>query len=404
MMMKKAMALLGVIGMLGGCASSELVDESAQPAALTPINETQVFSLELTHQVGLSTNGAGQGQPMRTSLSSISVPYSPFAPGVQLFSREGVNYFPSGKTAWMAYQATGRVWTTQLEGEVQSNSLPTAQGVFYVGTSKGKVYGLSLLTGEVMWTQQLSSEVLSLSVQEGRLFARTADGVLTALLLESGKSLWVYQRDLPKLMLRGVSQPAVMQGRVYLGNDAGRLSVLELASGKLLADLSLATSSGFTDLARMSDIDATPQLLADGQLLVQVYQGQLLALDAKTGRAAWELTISSNETAWVEDGRFIYLVSADSEVYKIDAATGLQIWKNDALRFRYLGQPILLEAVLYAVDKAGFIQAFDSQTGELIGRLTLGEALQYPMAVVEGALLVATRSGSFYRLKVKAKE
>jgi outer membrane protein assembly factor BamB len=402
--MKKILALMAVMSGLVGCASSELVDETAQPARLTPIEETQVFSLELMHQVGLNRASHQQTQAMRAQLSSIPVSYSPYASGVKLFSHEEVNYFPSGQSDWVAYQQKGVLWQTTLEGQVEANSLPTPAGLFYVGTSKGKVYGLSLLTGEVMWSQQLSSEVLSLSVQANRLFARTADGQLQAMNLDQGKVLWSYQRDLPKLMLRGVSQPLVLQNRVYLGSDSGRLSVLELTSGKLLADLSLATSSGFTDLARMSDIDAAPQALVDGHILLQVYQGQLLALDAQTGRAVWELPISSYSQAWVDQGRDIYLVSSDSEVYKVDAATGLQVWKNDALRFRYLGQPILLDGVVYSADKAGFIHAFNSQTGELVGRLTLGESLQYPMALMGQSLLVAIRSGSFYRLKVKAKE
>lgn len=401
--MKHWLTGLGMGLLLGGCASTELIDETARPAVLMPIEEKKTFELEAAYQVGLGASRLSDIQPMRTLLSSIPKSRAPFAPGVRVMSAQGLHLFPSAPNRWMAHQDGQVLWQKDLEGEIQANSA-SESGVFYVGTSKGWVYALATQTGELRWKIQLSSEILALSQEASRVFVRTSDGQLSVLKPENGERLWHFERELPKLLLRGASAPLVIDNRVFLGGDAGRLSVLDLQTGRLLADLSLATSTGFTDLARMSDIDAPPAKLADNSLLVQVYQGRVMALDAQSGQVRWDHEISSYLPAWIEAGREIYLVSDRSELIKIDARSGVVLWKNDQLRFRYLGRPILNDGVVYAVDKQGYLHGFDATTGELVARLNLADALHYPLASEGSALLAVTRQGAFYKIGIKTKQ
>jgi outer membrane protein assembly factor BamB len=89
---------------------------------------------------------------------------------------------------------------------------------------------------------------------------------------------------------------------------------------------------------------------------------------------------------------------------KIDARSGVVLWKNDQLRFRYLGRPILNDGVVYAVDKQGYLHGFDATTGELVARLNLADALHYPLASEGSALLAVTRQGAFYKIGIKTKQ
>ena len=73
----------------------------------------------------------------------------------------------------------------------------------------------------------MSSEVLSVPQTDfEKVIVQTADGNVTALAASDGQSLWIYDRSVPVLTLRGTSTPAVQQGVVVAGFSSGKLTGL----------------------------------------------------------------------------------------------------------------------------------------------------------------------------------
>ena len=66
-------------------------------------------------------------------------------------------------------------------------------------------------TGQVRWRAQVSSEVLAPPTASSQVVvARTGDGKMFGISLATGKRLWIYDRTVPVLSLRGTSSPVIV--------------------------------------------------------------------------------------------------------------------------------------------------------------------------------------------------
>ena len=82
---------------------------------------------------------------------------------------------------------------------------------------------------------KVSSEVLALPTgANGVAVIRTVDGRVYVLDADSGKRIWIYDRTVPLLTLRGNSAPVIHNGIVITGSDSGKLAALTLKTGTVL--------------------------------------------------------------------------------------------------------------------------------------------------------------------------
>src|SRR5690606_26136777 len=225
-------------------------------------------------------------------------------------------------------------------------------------------------TGEVQWRAQVSSEILSPPLRSGGVVVvRTNDGKVFGLSGVTGERLWVYDRTVPALTLRGTSAPAIAAGAVIAGFDVGRVAALDLGTGRLLWETSVATARGRSELERMVDIDSDPVIL-DGVIYVTTYQGQLAALQLETGRILWSRAVSSH-TGFTADDNHIYLTDADSHVWAFDRYTGGVAWKNEKLHARMATGPASVGDYVVVGDLQGYLHWLRKEDGEFAARTQL---------------------------------
>lgn len=148
-------------------------------------------------------------------------------------------------------------------------------------------------------------------------------GIATMAAPAKAELLWQFKGDKP---VKGAA--AIAGGRVFFGDDGGKVHGLDAASGK--EQWSFKTGAG---------IEATP-LVLDGSVIIGSSDAFLYALDAATGALKWKYEtgdkiLGGANHAKSPDGKSAWILvgSYDSHLHCVDAATGKAVWKHGTDNF-----------------------------------------------------------------------
>lgn len=257
-----------------------------------------------------------------------------------------------------------------------------------VGTSEGHVLAFSSDKGKELWHAQVTSEVLSPpQLHDNIAVVRTLDGKVFALDGTNGRRLWVYNRSVPTLTLRGTSTPVITGQTIIAGFDGGRLIALDLKTGRELWGVTVSESRGSNDLERMVDIDATP-VVSDGVIFVCTYQGNLVALQLDTGRELWRKKLSSYAGLSVDKNN-VYITDEESTLWAFNRDTGDTVWKQVKLHARGVTAPALLDNYLVVGDSMGYLHWLKKDSGKFVARTKFCDKRIIVKPVVVGKFLYA---------------
>lgn len=284
-----------------------------------------------------------------------------------------------------------KLWEINLELPI-SAGLAAGEGLLVVGTSTGYLVALNAQDGVEKWRVALSSEILSMPrIHRGMVLARTGDGKLTGLDARSGKKLWTIERSVPALSLRGTSAPAVVSDVVVAAFDNGTVAAFQASTGKQGWDIRTAVPKGRSEIERMVDIDADPQIFEDSVYVVG-FQGKVVAIDIRSGKPRWNKEMSSFSGLAV-DKDTVYVSDAQSYIWALDRQTGSSLWKQTQLKARNITAPVLTEKYLAVADIEGYVHWLDRKTGEFTNRIKVAEKVLSPLIMVNNVLLVQAESG-----------
>lgn len=295
------------------------------------------------------------------------------------------------------------LWTTNLERDViarLSGGLTASYGKLFIGSENGEVIALDSESGEELWRQSVLGEVLSKPTTENNLvLVHTSRGVLEALDSETGKQAWTISTEVPNLTLRGESSPATVSGGVFWGTANGRLAAAIVARGQLIWQQPIGVPKGATEIDRLVDVDSSPIIL--GSMLYSVgYNGQLVAIDLRSGAPAWKRNYSS-AMDMATDGAQLYLVTDKDHLAAVDVRSGTEIWTNELLENRLLTSPELIDGYLVVGDSEGYLHWLDTATGEFVSQQLVNDSgfAVGPIALDDG-YLITTRNGNIRKLKI----
>ena len=267
-------------------------------------------------------------------------------------------------------------------------------GLLVVGGLEGEVHAFDAGSGAERWQAQVSSEVISApAIADGIVVVRTDDGRVFGLNAADGSRHWVYDRaTVPALSLRGNAAPRIADGVVYAGEDSGKLVALRLSDGNVMWEQTLAPGEGRTELARLQDIDGGIAV-ADGVVYAAGYQGMTAALIADSGRPLWTHPLSSYTGVALASTQ-IYVIDADSEVWALDLRTGASNWKQDGLKYRWLGEASTVGDAVVMGDLEGWVHWLAASDGKFAARVRLSKhAIQAAPLVVGDTVYVEDIDG-----------
>lgn len=200
-------------------------------------------------------------------------------------------------------------WKYEL-GAAISGAPVYYENKIYIGQQGGEddFYCLDASTGKLVWKQNVGWVWGSAAVSDGLVFIPGIDGYVNCLDADTGHIVWRFRTDKSVC-----SEPMVMGDCVYFGSWDDFLYKFDKRTGKLIWKYAGGgTDSGVTigfdgklvlPGAGMTCIDDTtteilwkPDLTgstngtpaySDGQVFISMWAGQLIALDANTGKMNW---------------------------------------------------------------------------------------------------------------------
>lgn len=253
---------------------------------------------------------------------------------------EGRIYGASGHGAVVALDpASGqRLWEKNLGIPVRAS--PTAaQGKVFVAAIDGKTYCLSGVDGTEIWSvrglPQTASLILNVSpaVEGDLVVVPYPSGDLVALKVSDGTPVWSESlsrtRSTSQLTsLSDAARPVIADGVVFAVGHAGRMVATSLATGERLWSLNVASTQ-------------MPWVAGDTVFVVDT-SGKLLAISRKGGKIRWTASLPGGST-WSGPtlaGGTLWLASNKGQLVGVDAATGRVTGQQD------LGDPVYVAPVV----------------------------------------------------------
>lgn len=296
---------------------------------------------------------------------------------------------------------TGKTrWSTRT-GCNLSGGASVSDHVVLVAGQAGELIALNESNGQILWRARTTSEVLANPAgSTGIALVKSIDGKLTAYSMQDGHLLWQVSQTEPTLILRGSSAPQVKGEQVVAGFANGNLINVNLLQGTEHWQQTIATPQGNFAIQRMIDVDADPIILND-RVYVATYQGKISALDLYSGRIYWEKGISSY-TGIAADSEQVYVTDAKSHVWAFNARTGQINWHQAQLESRNITGPVLMGNYIVVGDQEGYLHWLCKQDGRFIARTRVNRSpiLATPVVDFSQTLYVLTKNGylATYRL------
>ncbi|MFC7332245.1 PQQ-like beta-propeller repeat protein [Rhodocista pekingensis] len=304
-------------------------------------------------------------------------------------------------------EATGRkIWTANMLREDQSGDalgggVTFHDGRLYVTTGFGEVVCVEAADGKVIWRQRIAGPIRSApTVADGRVFVVTIDNQFVVLNAENRVLQWVHTGILETAALLGGASAAVDGDQVYVPYSSGELFALRVENGRLTWQDVLATTRRGENLAGLSDIRGL--LVADRGLVFAIsHSGRMVAIDQRSGQRVWEQDIGGINTPWVA-GDWIFVISNEAQLIALTRDGGRVRWISQLEQYedpddredpiQWTG-PILAGGRLILANNLGELVEVQPDSGQVIRRTDLPDAVLVPPVVANNTLFVLTDDG-----------
>ncbi len=289
-----------------------------------------------------------------------------------------------------AKASTGGVtalWKFECEDEIRGT--PHAQdGILYVGAYDNNMYALQAASGEFLWKYATQGGIVSKpAIFEGNLFFGSADKNLYAISARSGRLMWTYSASAP---IR--SSPRIAEGHIFIGADDGYLHVINGMSGRRAwhvdagdpvrstpivigdnvyfgnenGDFFCVTLRGVTKWRYKAKRAVTSSpVYADGIIFFGSVDSQLYALDAKSGLIIWRFRMAKAtiSTPCIFEN-YIFSGSVDANIYCIDMHSSKEVW-HFTTENQVTGSPVVHKDSLFCGSVDGTMYCLEYRTGRL---------------------------------------
>lgn len=142
-------------------------------------------------------------------------------------------------------------------------------------------------------------------------------------------------------------------------------------------------------------------MVIGGTLFTVGFNGQLIAIDLRSGQPIWKRNYSS-ATDMTTDGSRLYLVTDKDHLVAVDTRSGTELWSNTQLEHRLLTAPKMIDDYLVVGDAEGYLHWIDRNSGEFIAQQLVNDSgfAVGPLALNDGYVIV-TRNGQIKKLTIQ---
>lgn len=369
-------AMLGVMLVLQGCQGTKRRSAAELTPIANPINLNRVWSVSLG--------------------KSIQYAFKPILIGSDVYASA------QNGDVYRIDASSGKViWSVTAPKDISTG--PGSDGnVLVVGGIKGDIYAFDAQTGAKKWQASVGTEVLTEPlVAAGVAVIRTIDNRFIGLEAATGRRLWVVTKNPSVLSIRtSYSMASINNEVIFTGFSNGQFGLLSLSNGNTIWESLLAPPRGTSEIERLSDVTAKPTLLGPRMCAVS-YQGKIGCGDIKNAKMSWVKDFSSF-TGTTQSADAVYAVNDKSYIAAFNATQGTELWRNEKLQWRDLGEPLATGTSVLAGDSEGYLHLFSQTNGDVIGRVRVDSSgiTAAPIAT-QGLIIIQTKGGTLAAYKVQ---
>jgi len=303
-----------------------------------------------------------------------------------------------GKEVWSVDLSEKTGWLSRNRPALLSGGVTVAGAHAYIGSEKAQIYALNTADGTIAWQTRVAGEALSRPVvSDGLVLVHTSNGILQALNESDGAVKWTVNLDMPSLSLRGESAPTSAYGAAIVGGDNGRVSAVLMQQGQMIWQQRISQATGATEIDRLSDVDTTP-VVVNGVVYALAYNGNLTALDLRSGQIMWKRELGSVNDFIVDGGR-IYLVDQNDRLLALNTEGGVTLWTQSDLLHRNLTAPALYNGYLVVGDSEGYMHWINTDDGRFVAQQKVdGSGFLTAPVVANDKLLIPAKDGTLYAI------
>ena len=284
-----------------------------------------------------------------------------------------------------------KTWSNNLDTNV-STGITLGFNKLLLSSSDGNVFCLEKSSGEILWQYSTEGEILAPPATDGDIVAiQNIDGRITAVDLDTGKFRWDYRSVIPNLTLRGTSEPSFYEGFLFVGFSNGNLAKIEPRSGVTQWEIPITTSKETSEIGRIVDIDGN-FVFSGGIAFVATFQGDIAALDTRSGRFIWKEKTSTANDLLSSRGKVI-LIDEKDQVIAYSQNNGDLEWLNKDFYLRELTSPKKIKSLIVYGDFQGYLHVLDTNQGEQVARQRISRSKIISVSVEEETVLALDSKG-----------
>lgn len=297
-------------------------------------------------------------------------------------------------------QATpgSKLWEFRAGGQIWG-SLAHESGTLYFGSDDHRLYALDTTSRKLKWSFQTGGKVRAQPAIAGdRVFVPSDDGFLYAVDRATGRQLWRFDLKASDLHRRPPSadhsyfdflqsSPVVHEGRVYVGSLNGALFAVDAATGKL------AWNIGTLDAIRGNPV------IHGGRVYFGSWDDHLYAIDLKTQKLVWRVDTGGivQSTPAIDQGRVV-VGNRSAKLIAYEAETGKEAWRHDYTDGSWVeSSAIAANGILYVGSSDSLkLSAIAADSGREAWQFKTGGWTWATPVLANGTLYVGALSGYPY--------
>lgn len=369
----------------------------------SPANRTAHPALASNPQLLWSTGiGAGDGRRERITAN-------PVIGGGQVYTLDSeaqvTALTPGGQVVW-----TQNVRPLRDEaGDSTGGGLAYSNGSLIVSMGYGEIASLDAATGAIRWRQQLDATGSGNPLIVGDLiYLVSGDDTGWAIETDSGRIAWQLTATPSVANVLGAPAPVVADGLIVFAFGSGEL-IATFPKGGLRRWAATASGQRLGRArSRISDITGAPVVVGN-TLYAGNHSGRIVAFDTGNGERKWTANDGAISPVWPA-GDSIFAVTDRNELMRLDASTGLIIWKTELPGFikdrprrreeivAHHG-PVLAGGRLVVTSNDGQIRYFSPQDGSLIGTTEIPGGATTGPVFAGGVMYVVSTRGQLHAFR-----
>lgn len=292
---------------------------------------------------------------------------------------------------------------------VSGGGLAYGSGLLFAATGHGELVAMNPSNGAIVWRQKLGSPAAGTpTVDGGIVYVVGRDATAWAINAKDGKVEWQTAGTPSPSGIVGSSAPAVTASTVLFPFGSGDIIAALKAGGSPVWSASIAGKRLGRGYTGITDIAGDP--VVDGAVTYVGNQtGRISALETATGTVLWSARDASYNAA-LPVGGSVFLVSDEAKLVRLDASTGEAIWSVDMPYFVPVKErkraeitahygPVLAGGRLVVASGDGVIRLFSPTDGSLLGSVDLPGGAASSPALAGGAMYVVSRNGQLHAFR-----